>query len=551
MPDPSLQRRREELARVDVGQTTVRPWLAWILVLQFVPVIYAVPIIQALHDSPGSQSGMDARRGRVARLFMPPRQPVEPESGLVARVLHRNRALLSEMNRLEDDLEDRSLIAQLLRPPAQYLLAGHLGAGNEQAYPGRSSWLFYRQDLDYLTSARPWDKARQAILHVKAQLDARGIQFILMPTPVKPTVHPEQFSRHFDGWPGGPLQPASYSTLIEALERDGTLVFDPAKLLVQAKQETGTPQYLMTDTHWQPDAVQLTAERLRDFIAQHLELPLVPSPDYTGHPVEVANLGDIARLLDLPQWQMLYHEERVSVRQIRTRQQASWRHTPSADVLVLGDSFSNIYSLAAMGWGESAGFVEQLSFLLQRPLDRIIRNDNGAFATREVLARELAGGNDRLAGKRLVILQFASRELAAGNWKLIDFTLGESKPRRFFVPEPAQLVVVRGTIQEIAPVPRPRSVPYADHITALHLVDLTSEQQDVAGGQALVYTWGMRSHVWEPAARLQAGDIITVCLRPWTDVAGDYEGINRSELDTDLVQFEPPTWGTFVDESAP
>ena len=33
MPDPSLQRRREELARVEVGQTGVRPWLAWILVL--------------------------------------------------------------------------------------------------------------------------------------------------------------------------------------------------------------------------------------------------------------------------------------------------------------------------------------------------------------------------------------------------------------------------------------------------------------------------------------------------------------------------------------
>ena len=551
MPDPSLQRRREELARVEVGQTNVRPWLAWILVLQLVPVIYAVPIIQALHDSRGSQPGTTALRGPMARLFSPTRQEIEPVGRLLARVFQLNRALLSETDRLEDDLEDRSLIAQLVRPPVQYVLAGWLGAGNEQAYPGRSSWLFYRQDLDYLTSARPWGGARQAILHFKAQLDARGIQLILMPTPVKPTVHPEQFSRRFDRWPGGALQPASYSALIEALEREGTPVFDPAELLVQAKQETGTARYLITDTHWQPDAVQLTAERLRDFIAQHVELPPVPSPDYTGHPVEVTNLGDIARLLDLPQRQMLYHEERVSVRQIRTRQQASWRHTPSADVLVLGDSFSNIYSLAAMGWGESAGFVEQLSFLLQRPVDRIVRNDNGAFATREVLARELARGNDRLAGKRLVILQFASRELAAGNWKLIDFTLGESKPGRFFVPEPAQRVVVRGTIRAIAPVPRPRSVPYADHITALHLVDLTSEQQDVAGGQALVYTWGMRGHIWEPAARLQAGDTITVRLRPWSDVAGDYEGINRSELDTDIVQFEPPAWGELVDEIAP
>ena len=57
MPDTPLQRRREELARLEVGQTRVRPWLAWILIAHFVPVICAVPIIQAVYDDPRSQSG--------------------------------------------------------------------------------------------------------------------------------------------------------------------------------------------------------------------------------------------------------------------------------------------------------------------------------------------------------------------------------------------------------------------------------------------------------------------------------------------------------------
>ena len=547
MPDTSLQRRREELARLEVGQTRVRPWLAWILVAHFVPVICAVPIIQAVYDDPRSQSGPGALRGSLARLLSLQHQDIEPGRGLWSRVFQGNRALLSELDRLEDDLEETSRVAQLVRPPAQYLLAAWLGAGNEQAYPGRAPWLFYRQDLDYLTTDSFLDEAHRAILHFRAQLDARGIQLIVMPTPVKPTVHPERFSRHFERWPG-PLQAAAYPALISALARMGVLVFDPAGTLVEAKQETGIPQYLVTDTHWRPEAVQLTAERLRDFIAQHSALPAVPAEGYTGHTVEVANLGDITRLLDLPERQTLYPEERVYLRQIRTRQQTSWRHLPSADVLVLGDSFSNIYSLAAMGWGESAGFIEQLSFLLQRPVDRIIRNDNGAFATREVLARELARGNDRLAGKRLVIFQFANRELAGGNWKLIDLMLGEPRPRHFFIPEPASVVVVRGTIQEIAPVPRPGSVPYPDHITALHLIELASEQQDLANRQALVYMWGMRDHVWETAARLRVGDTIAVRLRPWADVADQYEGINRSELDTETVQFEEPAWGEVIDE---
>ena len=33
---------------------------------------------------------------------------------------------------------------------------------------------------------------------------------------------------------------------------------------------------------------------------------------------------------------------------------------------------------------------------------------------------EIAAGNDRLAGKRVVIWQFAARELAFGDWKISD-----------------------------------------------------------------------------------------------------------------------------------
>ncbi len=85
-------------------------------------------------------------------------------------------------------------------------------------------------------------------------------------------------------------------------------------------------------------------------------------------------------------------------------------------MLVLGDSFSNIYSLGSMGWGESAGFAEHVSYALGRAVDRIVQNDDGAYATREQLQR---GGPERLAAKRVVIWQFAARELASGDWKVI------------------------------------------------------------------------------------------------------------------------------------
>ena len=93
-----------------------------------------------------------------------------------------------------------------------------------------------------------------------------------------------------------------------------------------------------------------------------------------------------------------------------------WRSSPTADVLLLGDSFSNIYALSSLGWGDGAGLAEQLSYELQRPLDRITQNDEGANATRVALRR---AGAARLAGKRVVIYQFAARELASGDWRMV------------------------------------------------------------------------------------------------------------------------------------
>jgi alginate O-acetyltransferase complex protein AlgJ len=137
--------------------------------------------------------------------------------------------------------------------------------------------------------------------------------------------------------------------------------------------------------------------------------------EYRVEQLEVQQTGDIVPMLDLPDGQQLYPPESVWLRRIVNVDGSGWRSSRDADVLVLGDSFSNIYSLESMGWGTSAGFVEQLSYALRRPIDRIVQNDEGAFATRAMLARD--GG--RLKNTRIVVYQFAERELAFGDWKIL------------------------------------------------------------------------------------------------------------------------------------
>src|SRR6185295_7460619 len=95
-----------------------------------------------------------------------------------------------------------------------------------------------------------------------------------------------------------------------------------------------------------------------------------------------------------------------------------------------------------------------------------------SFATREMLSHELSRGRNRLAGKKVVVWEFAIRELTAGDWKLLDMRLSPPKPHKFIVPPSEAAMVVTGTIAKAAKAPRPGTVQYKDHIVAVHIVDL-------------------------------------------------------------------------------
>ena len=203
------------------------------------------------------------------------------------------------------------------------------------------------------------------------------------------------------------------AAFVDDLRSEGVLVFDPSEALAAARRSG--PQYLVTDTHWRPEAMEEVAELLGAFIAAHVRLPVTADPGYRLERSEVGNSGDAARMLDLPADGLLFPPETVWLRRVLQPDGSPWRSSRDADILVLGDSFSNIYALESMGWGSSAGLAEQLSYTMRRPVDRLAQNDEGAFATRAMLRRDL----ERLNGKRVVVYQFAARELAFGDWKVI------------------------------------------------------------------------------------------------------------------------------------
>jgi hypothetical protein len=78
----------------------------------------------------------------------------------------------------------------------------------------------------------------------------------------------------------------------------------------------------------------------------------------------------------------------------------------------------------------------------------------------------------------------------------------------------------------------------------VHLIDLTSVDDPTATGrEAVVLVWSLRDNERTAAATWRPGDTITLRLRPWAEVAGQYEAINRTELDDEELLLAEPVWG--------
>jgi SGNH hydrolase-like domain, acetyltransferase AlgX len=260
-----------------------------------------------------------------------------------------------------------------------------------------------------------------AIVQFHAQLAARGIELILLPVPGKASVHPEYFTPTFaQDTPG--LHNRSYRAFVRALEARGIRVFDPTDRLAAFAHTHETPSYLATDTHWTPAAMESIAAAL----AQELR-PLLPAAPaaavFRRDTALVTHLGDLGQMLKLPSGAGWPAPETVEIHPVQpVAGGAVGAIDPTADVLLLGDSFANIYALGSLGWGASAGLAEHLALALNRPVDALRRNDAGAHATREMLAHEVASGCNRLAGKKVVVWEFAARELVQGDWKFLDLS---------------------------------------------------------------------------------------------------------------------------------
>jgi len=412
--DPS----HDENLRRGILRTAVSRPVARALVLGFLLVVYAVPVGQLVVDKLGGD------------------EPVLLE-------LFRHAPTRENIKQLEDDLDKASAPREYLRPRMQAVLTRFGRYGNTKATVGRSGWLFYtpgvmsvggppfldaavleaREKAALLAGDPPLSAdPRPAILEFARFLASRGIRLVLFPVPDKASLQPVELhgrARDLDGL--APARNPDGPRLGAELAAGGVLVFDPAPRVLRTGQ---APYFMRQDTHWTPAWMEAVAAELARFLVGHGVVPPAPGAGRRGWRAvarTVSRVGDVTDMLGLPDGQTLFAPETETIHEVQDSAGTPFEPSGRAGVLLLGDSFTNVFSLDQMGWGSSAGLGAQLARALDRDVDVIAQNDSGAYATRQALFNILASGEDRLAGKTVVIWELASRELSVGNFKRLDW----------------------------------------------------------------------------------------------------------------------------------
>ncbi|RPI21843.1 MAG: hypothetical protein EHM61_23770 [Acidobacteria bacterium] len=565
------QRSQRELLSTEVSRTTAVA-TSWV----FVGLLVLIPLAQLILDS------RQGEKPAALTLFDPLREMAERISQKDPAGVWSSTATLFSRQHLrsfEERLESTSAVRNFFQPRIQQVLTGVLGFGNHKGVVGLNGWLYYQQGVDYVigrdlldedhlrvTTKRMLDRQgiddpqpdpRPALEALARFCAGSGIHLVVLPIPDKAMIQPAQLTRRLAlRRPLQPLDNAGFARLSNGLKVNGVDVFNPAPRQVSSSEI----RYLRQDTHWTPRFMEETAQAVAAHVRRVVDLPATSRPvRYRTVARSVRRVGDLVDMLKLPIDQNLFRPEQIEIHQVVDNDSGRlWESDEQADVLLLGDSFTNIYSDPGMGWGEGAGLAEHLSLSLGRPVRVIAQNGGGVLGVREEWARALRSSD--APWPQVVIYEFAVRDLIGENWRSVAYPAGQPAqarlPLRFSKPQPVPVtaavkpvaapdlpspasavgeLVVVGAVTKNSAVPEPNTAPYKDCLTLIKLRVEKVESGSYENGEIIAAFLAMIDNRLLPPARYSAGDRFRLHLIPLRRADKQIRSMQRAD---DLGDFE-------------
>jgi hypothetical protein len=320
----------------------------------------------------------------------------------------------------------------------------------------------------------------------------------------------------------GIVPPPSWSRVADDLAAAGIGFVD--LLPVISARGKDDDRFLRQDTHWTPGTMEAAAREIATRVAR--------GPVRTPGPVEAVireSRGDLVGMLDLgAEGESVFQPESVTLHRVAGGDAATVTGE-DAEVVLLGDSFVNIYEDPALGFGVpgeasiGAGFASHFADALGQPVHTIAINGGGASAVREAFAALPA---ERLARVRTVVWVLSARdvllpELAARRAGIEWRRVGIGGANTTAPSTPVARAGLFATLREKSPIEDPNLTPYTSAIYSALF-----ETED--GGERLVFLWAFRNRTLEPTAALEPGRRYRLRLTP---LEGQAEANRATRLD--------------------
>lgn len=382
-----------------------------------------------------------------------------------------------------------------------YKLSASLGLNFGEVIT-RSGQLYLRQDVQHVQgrsflesprgsagSKRNWDPL-PAIVDFHQQLQEIGIRLVLLPLPSKANLPKDS---------GEPVVNEGYNEFLRILESEHQIeILNVTPLLVKMSAQGKSP-FLRGDSHWSPEGMAEIARLVADRTSVQL-----PATTYEAVARKLTFTGDLVRFRG-PEY-----EDLITTTMVLEANGQLWKPRAQAPYLLLGDSFTEIYSKPGNGWGKGAGFAETLSLEMGAPVDRLSTSHDGAFKARETLMKY----PERLTNKSVVVWQFAMRELSFGDWKLLTIPAVKPRPSTSGSASPQAL---QGTVVKTAEMPVFNRTPYREAVREIIVTDIRSGS-GLVSGPVILLGLAVRDHLPTGMAQWEDGDQVAIEVVPWSSV---------------------------------
>jgi len=528
---------------------------SWIFSVVFIVVITLPPVWRNLHEAIRPLVRDDEKRWVPVVEFF--RHPNSRGIALLEEIKGNNPDITRENPNMRDHLRsfeteiEKAPIAEAIRRQTQEKLTAWFGEGNTKTVLGNQGQFYLRAAIDGLVGYGPlkpepdsvmkdpdrpvWTPPLPVIEKFASQLKERGIELMLVPMPVKPMIYPEDIGTVAST---GPVLHRDQEKLYAELREAGVEVLDLSDLFWSMKKDGQV--FLKQDTHWTQSTMQRAAEEVANKIKSRPWFTDAKGELEVGEEtLQRKHEGDQVKMLDLAKPGKLFDPETQSLKIINDRSSGlRVRTDPQSSIVLLGDSFVNIYDDPGIGFGDpdwlatddndiepliGAGFAQHLAAELQTPLDTISKNGGGATQVRKEFAKR---PDNVVRAKKLVVWLIASRDLllsetpglrAGVQWRDVIFNTRIAEIPTHPVTSNATEVVIEAELKERTALIDPKSKPYTEAIySAFFSINKTVKGDlKIKGNEFPAYLWGFRKDKVVPSGRLEVGKKYRLTLVPW------------------------------------